>query len=161
MRDPSLINARRFVASVALVGLFGGALAGCGGAGATRTGSSGSGAPQNCGSLSRLGPATRVTATPPDAESCFLSAAHACQPATLTYIEHGIDDATTSALSVTASGPGCVIGVTSRHTIVGATGQQAPAVTYTCSGAHASGRGIALTGCGKTGDITIPPAAQS
>ena len=112
---------------------------------------------QDCGSINQLG--AHVSASSTGAEACFQQAAQHCQRATLTYVRHGVDDSTTMTFTISPGSSGCSITLASKHSMAGVSGPPPATTTVTCSGAVMDAQGLAVKGCGKVGDVIIPPSS--
>ncbi|HEY3993942.1 MAG TPA: hypothetical protein VGM01_13830 [Ktedonobacteraceae bacterium] len=137
-------------------------LAACGANSSTITGNNGPGATatepptQHCGTIHTLGP--RVVATDQknarDIEDCFWQAYQQCHPATLIYVQGGVDTATTRTFSLKKQNGKCALSDTFQHIIF----PRPPISTGndTCTGLEQQADGLHFLACGSAGDILVP-----
>lgn len=158
-----MLSKRRFWFAAVALSLVVLLLAACG-TNTTTTGSQGSQgatptkapATQNCGTLhsNHAGLVSGDKGIAPQAENCFYSAYHSCQPATLTYETTSVDTGVINNLQVKPTTGTCAVFDNVQHFIApkppGAT------TTYSCGAASLQSDGLHILTCGDVGDILIP-----
>jgi hypothetical protein len=109
---------------------------------------------RNCGTVSVIAQDPPTDRSALSVEQCFQTAYRACQAGTtLTLETRGTDLLNKSTFTLTGGSPCGISGVTettivpSRHSTV----------SYSCERLSEKNGGLLLTGCGRAGDIFIPP----
>jgi hypothetical protein len=108
-----------------------------------------------CGTVSVRGPNPPTDPAASQVERCFLTAYQSCDPATLTLQDHGVDLTTTMTFSIESGSPCRIAGTSESAQVAGFRTTS----TFTCAGMIEKDGGLLLVGCGKAGDIAIPPPA--
>lgn len=112
---------------------------------------------KQCGTVTMLGQNSPTDSAANVAESCFFQSYKECQAAQLIVLSHGVDTATTTTYSIKSKT--CEIDGSSQFTMAGSHTQNST-TSFTCNGIKQTDKGLTLSQCGTSGDVTIPQAKQ-
>jgi hypothetical protein len=111
---------------------------------------------KNCGSFSG-NPIGTADAHASAAEQCFLKAFSACEPATLTFTQMGVDTGTVHTFSIKQPKSGCSVADAAQGYSANFGGRRGDVQHYACAGLQAQSNGsILVPSCGDEGDIILP-----